>query len=336
MKRHLSIAMALLLYSTLLHAQREGAIHTDRVLALVNDTVITQFDVQSELVGIARSMRSKEQMRQFQQRAQKIASDILDKLIQEELVYAEFRERGFNLPQEMVQERLDAIITREAGGDREKFREMLEDTPLSMDTLRDQIKRRLAVDLMMQQNVGRAHASPGEVKAYYEENSEEFSKPPTCRIRTVVIDVGDMDKEEREETAESVYKSSLVQKLREKSGRHESMENLAAAVGGSYSEDTYLLENSDDSDTESDLYPLRPELRDAVASLEEGERTKPIIIEDQILLLELCERFSSEVQPLDEELREQIRTRLEADKLDAMKKQFIDKLKEKHFVKRMD
>ncbi len=336
MKRHLSIAAALLLCSTLLHAQQKDVIHADRVLAIVNDTVITQFDVQSELVGIARSMRSREQLRQFRRRAPEIASDILDKLIQEELVYAEFRERGFNLPQEMIQERLDAIITREAGGDREKFREMLEDTPLSLDTLRDQIKRRLAVDLMMQQNVGRAHASPGEVKAYYKENSDEFRKPPTCRVRTVVIDVGDMDTEEREETAKSVYKSSLVQKLREKSGRHESMENLADAVGGSYSEDTYLLENSNDSDTESDLYPLRPELRDAVASLEEGERTKPIIIEDQILLLELVERFSSEVHPLDEELREQIRIRLEADKRDSLKKQFIDKLKEKHFVKRMD
>lgn len=339
MKSRLSIVVTLLLCSSPGHAQQEGVIHADRVLALVNDTVITQFDVQSELIGIARSMRSKEQMRQFRQRAQKIASNILDKLIEEELVYAEFKEKGFNLPQELIQERLDAIITREAGGDREKFREMLEETPLGMDTIRDQLKRRLAVDLMMQQNVGRAHVSPAEVQAYYKKNSAEFRIPPTCRIRTLVINVGEKDTEEQQTTAETVHKRSLVQKLRQKSGRHETLKDLAEAVNGSYSEDTYLLESADEESTDAagkKLYPLRPQLRDSVASLEKGERTKPIIIEDQILLLELVERSPGGIQPLDEDLREPIRARLEAQKRDAMRKQFIDNLKEKHFVKRMD
>ncbi|MFW5803346.1 MAG: peptidyl-prolyl cis-trans isomerase, partial [Verrucomicrobiota bacterium] len=289
--------------------------------------------------GIARSMRSKEQLQQFRSRAKKIASDILDKLIEEELVYAEFKDRGFNLPQELIQERLDAIITREAGGDREKFREMLEETPINLETLRDQIKRRLAVDLMMQQNIGRAHVSPAEVKEYYQENSAEFSIPPTGRIRTLVIDVGEEDEEGRQATAEAVHKRSLVQKLREKSGRHETLKNLAEAVNGSYSEDTYLLEsrnNNNNNGADEKFYPLRPQLREAVASLEEGERTKPVIIEDQILLLELVERSAGGTQPLDEDLREQIRGRLEAKKRDAKRKQFIDDLKEKHFVKRID
>lgn len=322
----------------LVSARAAELIHADRVLAIVNDTVITQFDVQNELIGIARSMRSRQQLKDLREHAERLATDILDRLIREELVYAEFKEKGFMIPPELLQERLDAIITREAGGDREAFETMLEEAPITMEELREQIRRRVAVELMMQQHVGReAHVSPGEIKRYYEDNSDDFRRPATCLVCMLVLPVPDKSREEQEAVARHVHKQSLVQKLREKTGDDAPLKTLAENLGASFSVETYLMEDSAEStDGTREAYPLRPELRSTVQSLEEGERAEPFVLEDQVILLELVARTPGGIQPLSEDLRSAIRARLRARKQQDRMDEFVDELKEKHFVKRMD
>lgn len=308
-------------------------VHVDRVVAVVNETVITQFDIQKELMGLARSLHSPARRREFQENAERIAGDLLRQFIQEELIYAEFKEREFTIPTALLQERLDRIIHQETGGDRAAFRERLRQGPVTMSELREMIERRIAVDLMVQENVTRqVHVSPEEVKAYYQDHEEAFRQPGQCRLRMVAVDASGLDNQRRQERTREMARKGLA--------RGESpprpLPELAEELGGAYSDELYLLNpNADSENEEQEGYPLRPELREYVMTMKEGERTGPIGLEGQLLLIELVERKQAGRRPLDPRLRSAIRQRIEEDKRQKLMDEFIGELKKKHHWKQI-
>lgn len=315
-------------------------VHRDRVLAVVDDTVITQFDVQKQMAGIIRGMKEDERNRFIQDHVEEVASDILDQLVRDELIYAEFLEQGFSVPSTLIQERLDRIIVQQTGGDREAFKKMLADGPLSMEDLREKVRRNIAVDLMAAQNVRQnLHVSPADIREYYDNHPDKFRQARIAKLRLLIVDATGQSDAEQQQTELNLKKKSLLQLLRRKTGQKAPLAELAKELGGTFSEGTYTFaapENADGSAPASqDVYPLRAELRDHVKNLVPGQRTAPIELDGQIALVEMVDQTKAGRLPLDSELRAALRQRLKNQERKRLMDDFLGELTAKHFVKRL-
>ncbi len=176
-------------------AQDQG--YTDGIVAVVNDDVITVYDVATYNAEFERTLKKSisESALNNADKHQKLINEInahrikaAHDLINEKLIYAEFKSKGYQLPSEIVSKRIDSIVTSYTGGDWGKFEEMLLESNTSIEKFREKIERKLASDLLINQTIDRnIIISPYKIEAYYNENIENYSEPTRVLLQIIMI-----------------------------------------------------------------------------------------------------------------------------------------------------
>ncbi|MBT3311166.1 MAG: hypothetical protein HN379_04145 [Desulfobacteraceae bacterium] len=243
----------------------------DRIVAVVNDEIITLNDLNKNLAPYVKKIkdggRSLEEERKL---LFKVRGDILDQLISKTLTNQEVKRFGIEITDEEVDKAIEGIKERNHVTD-EQLRAALKKDGMTLEDYRESMKEQMLRSRLINFQVeSKTIVTEEEIKAYYEEHREEFvqSGGKKYKLRNILIKVSPY--------ANTEEKSKVKKKAEEvltmlKSG--ESFQQVAM----DYSESPLAATGGDLGQIGIDV--LSTQIQDEIGKLKEGEFT-PIIDTD--------------------------------------------------------
>ncbi|HXS00063.1 MAG TPA: SurA N-terminal domain-containing protein, partial [Pyrinomonadaceae bacterium] len=143
---------------------------------------------------------------------------MLDSLIQREVMYQR-AEREKLLPTDA---QIDgAIATQKQGMTNEDFEKTLKEQSLSMDILREEARKNLAIASLQDKYNGKINVSDREVEEYYANNKSQFVRGRGVGLAMIVVDPGDnsgsgIKDDAKDEVAAKAKIDSIYQQLQGK------------------------------------------------------------------------------------------------------------------------
>ena len=222
---------------------------------------------------------------------------------------------------DIVEKRIDRIVRVEAGGDYEKFAEMLAAGRMTKDDLRDRIKKQLAVDLYTSQKVDRRiNISPGAVRDYFQANPSEFSKPTSVRLQMIIITSRDK--------SETEYKQRI--------------ETITQAIGDGQDFLTFARKLSDSPNRKVaddvawlEIKDMPEGFRNALKGLNKGQMAGPVEINGNTFFLRIRETRGGET-PEFADVRDAVEQKLFEQERSKRYKAFIKKLRKSAYIRRFN
>lgn len=294
----------------------------NRIRAVVNDTVITQFQVDMNAMPATEQLR-RQYARQPDVLRQKLAEAdeiSLRQLIERQLIVHDFKVAGYNLPEPVIEDYIRDRI-RQQFGDRTTMIKTLKTEGRSFEKYRDDVRERIIVGALESKNVSKAFiVSPLKVENYYQAHQSEFKQDDQVKLRIIVID-------------------STISPTAE--GRKKMAQEIRRAVKGGAS----FIEMASVNSADSWEYPggerklmQRSEVmeifRDAAFSLPLQEVSEVIETPARCYLIYAEERVPAHVKPLsDPEVRDSIEKSLLLEERSRLQDKYVQKLKGKTFVR---
>jgi peptidyl-prolyl cis-trans isomerase C len=177
-------------------------------VAVVNGTVINKAEYNRELAIVKQHFSGMGKQPSDAQFAQ-IKKDLLESLIDRELLYQESQKSGISISEDAINEQLKAMKKQFAT--EEEFRNALSKLDLSEVSLKNQLKRSMSIQQVIekQQFGQKATVSDEEAKAYYDSNPSFFEKPEEVQASHILIKVD--PKADAAKKAEARKKIEMVQ-----------------------------------------------------------------------------------------------------------------------------
>jgi len=314
MKNLLWILPAVLLCISDMQAQAKTV---DRILAQVNDDIITMSDLNREMAQIRRELAQRYSGDKLEEAVQKAEKEALDNLIQEKLLFQKANELGFNANVDTrVSASIQQVMKQNNLKNTDELEAALNQQGMSLKDYRDQIKRQIMNNDLVSEFVGsRITLLTQEIDKYYKDHVADFSTPEEVTLSEIIIN-NDGDPKSAE---------SKIGDLRQRLQQGEAFATLAsqyskgptASKGGSIG--TYVVSK------------LNPEIVAAVAGLKDGEVSKPQKARDSYVLYRLDSRKPTSILPL-EQVRDEIKNRLYSRKFAPEFERFINQLKEEAYI----
>lgn len=313
--RHAAIlaAFVTLFSSDRLAAQKEQMV--DGIAAVVNTNIITYGQVRELLMFRQRSMDQqptgdeKQKMKETQDAAVK---DLVDR----QLILDDFKSQGFQIPPYVIDDRVNAVIREEFGGDRTAFVRTLKAQGFTLPRFREVERDKVIVQAMRQKAVRTDFViSPDQISAYYRKNIEKYSSPEEIRLSMIVIRP-DGDSSPR----------SAADEIRKKLADGADFAGMAQM----YSQDSTAELGGDWGWI--DRKTLKPELNRVAFALKPGELSEVVPVGDTFYILRVEAKKAAVTKPLSE-MRDEISQKLFEQERLRLQQQWIDGLRRKAYVK---
>jgi len=203
--------------------------------AVVNGVVISQKELAKEmefhLQRISRQglQLSKEQMAELKNK-------VLENLIDREILYQESQKTGIKVDKNKIDEELSVIKKRFPSVD--EYKNALSTMKISEDDIKKQIKKKLAIDELVDIKIARKIVvTDKETKIYYDANPDLFKQPEQVRASHILIKV--------EAGADQQKKAQAMQKIKEIQKKLKDGQDFAV-LAKKYSEDKGSSANGGD------------------------------------------------------------------------------------------
>ena len=250
-----------------------------------------------------------------------IRKQVLDALINKELIYMEFVDMKAQVPQALIQERLNSIVDARANGNIQKFEELLMAEGRTMKEFKERLYKEIAVELLVREKTARGNMiTDDEIDKFYETKKGEMVVP--TRYKIAVIQIGKHGKYagRTNETVEAVFKQ-----LKE----GVPFEDLAKK----YSEGSNA-QNGGELDW---MASPAPKLLAVLNTLQAGQTSStPVDLGERLYIVKLIDYEKGGFAPLTEDMRRTIRKHLETLEEQRRYEAFVKTLYVKYPVRRMD
>ncbi|MBU0986289.1 MAG: SurA N-terminal domain-containing protein [Proteobacteria bacterium] len=262
----------------------------DRVVAVVNDDIITLFELNRKLQPYAERVKA---LGYFPERERemlhKVREEMLDQLIDSKIKEQEIKRVKIKVGEEEIDntiervkeanfytdEDLRAALTRE-GGDMQEYREQIKEQLLRSKLVNLEIKSKIVI-------------TQEDIKAYYDNHLEKYGGEKKYHLRNIIMSVSpfaDKDKKQKIKTN--------MEEVLEKLNEGEPFETMVSL----YSESPLAAKDGDLGWFALDQ--LSPRLREAIKGFKPGDYT-PVIETDQGYQIFLVEDI---LQPQGKSLEE--------------------------------
>lgn len=267
---------------TLLVAADARAQTVNRIVAVVNNEVITESDVNVHVHAMLESQGSDHA---GSPDPGQMSGMVLQRLIDQRLLLQEAKKENLTIERAQVMERLEEARSR-AGSD-EEFRRSLEEAHLTEEQLKEQIQDQLLIAKLIDEQVrSTITISPQEVAGELASHPELVKSGDRVRALHLLLRVGD----QRTEEEANALIEDIVRRL--DAGAD------FAALSKRYSEDPERSEGGDMGWVAQG--ELLPELDQALFGLKAGERSAPIRTKLGFHLVKVLERKAAASLPLVE------------------------------------
>jgi peptidyl-prolyl cis-trans isomerase SurA len=262
----------------------------DRIVAVVNDDIISLFELERMVAPYAERVRAlgyppeREREMLF-----KVRQDVLNELINQKLTAQETEKANISVGPEEIDQALERIKESNYYTD-EQLRAALEEEGFTLEEYRERLGDQILRSKLMNREIkSKIVITDEEIQAYYDAHSGEFSGERQYRLRNILLAYPPLaDEADRRAVRERM--ETIVQKV-EAGGSFETLANL-------YS-DSPLAEEGGALGTFA-LADLSPEIRAAVKDLDEGELSPILDAGDGLQVLYVDEIISRPSKTLEE------------------------------------
>ncbi len=290
----------------------------DRILAKVNDDIITLSELNREMDMIRMELEAKYTGKQLEEAVQQYEKQLLDRLIEDKLLHQKAVEIGYdaNVDSTRITAAVEQLMKDNNIPNSDELDLRLSQQGMSMKDLRDQIRDQIMVNDLVGSFVGsRIALLTPEIEKYYKDHAEDYTTPEEVSLSEIIILSEGSDKE-AERRAVDLY--NRLQK-------GESFKTLAsqyskgptANKGGSIG--TYMVSK------------LKSQTMEAIKGLKESDISYPSKTDGGYVIYRIDSRKPKTVKPL-EEVREEIKNRLYTSKFNPEYERFIAQLREEAYI----
>lgn len=299
------LACALLLFC----APTEAAKIVDRIVAVVDGQIITQYDLDKELAPYFRQMGGNVLGEQNEQQLNAMRKKLLDRLVDDILLLKEAERLGFQVTDTEVENHIRQFKQSNNMTDEDLSRQLLAENMTREEyrrSIRENMMRHRLLSYMVRRKV---LVTDEEIERYYREHIEEYATPREVELGLILLPPG--------KDAEA-----LTQLLRQgdvsfEDAAREHSEGPGARNGGSLGK----LKWSE----------VAPEWRVALENVQPGEVSRPFLVGRQQAILKLLEVIPGQERPMDQ-VREEIRQKLHEPKFARIYTEYMQGLRDKAIV----
>lgn len=323
MKRLAVFSTLLLALISGVYAQKAEVI--DGIAAIVNNDVITISQVRDLAGSREQSLRQMYRGTELQEKLKEMRLAALKDLIDRQLVLQEFRkmqENGANIPDYVVDDRVQTIIREEFGGDRSAFVRTLQAQGYTLTRFKEIEKEKIIVQALRQSKVTDNFViSPTQIQAYYNKNKANYATPEQVRLRMIIIREGNSG-----DIPDAGSKKDLAREIREKIAQGSEFESIARM----YSEDDTRDAGGDWGWIERDM--LNEEITKVAFSLRPGEVSPVVNIGDAYYIMMIDAKKNATIKPISE-VRDEIERNLNQQERKKAQDRWLDSLRQKAYIK---
>lgn len=309
-------------------AQAQKAEVIDGVAAIVNSEVITISQVR-ELVGAReRSLREVYRGQELENKVKEMRLAALKDLIDRQLILQEFKkmqEKGANIPDYVIDDRVQTIIREEFGGDRGAFVRTLQAQGYTLTKFKEIEREKIIVQAMRQSKIDSNFViSPVQIQAYYNKNKMAYATPEQVKLRMIIIREG-----EGGDVPDLGSKKDLAREIRDKIAGGAEFERMAQM----YSDDESTQEVGGDWGW-IERNTLNEQLTNVAFALRPGEVSPVVQIDNTYYILMVEAKKNASVKPITD-VRDEIEKNLIQQERLKTQQRWLDTLREKAYIKIM-
>lgn len=305
-------------------AQRAEVI--DGIAAIVNNDVVTISQVR-ELVGAReRSLREMYRGQELEDKIKEMRLSAIKDLVDRQLILQEFKklqEKGAAIPEHVIDDRVQAVIREEFGGDRAAFVRTLQAQGFSVTRFKEIEREKIIVQGMRQSKIESNFViSPTQIQAYYDKNKGAYATPEQVKLRMIVIREGSSG-----DVPDIGSKRELAEEIRQKVAAGAEFDRMAQM----YSEDETTQQVGGDWGW-IERNTLNEQLTNLAFSLRPGEVSPVIAIEKTYYIIMVEAKRSAAVKPIGD-VRDEIEKNLIQQERIKAQQRWIETLRQKAYIK---
>jgi peptidyl-prolyl cis-trans isomerase SurA len=289
----------------------------DGIAAVVNSDVVT-FSQVRELVG-PKERQARETLKGevLVEKIKEIRLAAINDLIDRSLILQEFKSKGYQIPEYLIDERLNEVIRDSFGGDRQAFLRTLSAQGFTLEKFREFQRDSIIVQEMRRMATkGAATVSDQKVMEYYKEHVDEYSSPEEVKLRMIVIRGG----------AENASRRKMIDEIREK-----------IVAGAEFGDLARMYSDGSEQEAYGDVgwinrKHFNESLTKVAFALKPGQMSQVVELGGSYYLL-LCEaKRQATVKPL-KEVRAEIEKALLSGERQKQQQDWLLKLRKKAYIK---
>lgn len=290
------------------------------IKAIVQDSVITAQEVQNLALPAVEVLRRqyRAQPEIFQQKVGEALSDSLEQLVEKQLVLYDFKSAGYNLPESIINDAVEERI-RTRYGDRAKLIKTLQGQGITFEKFRQQMRDQFIVEALRSKNISsEVIISPHKVETYYLAHKENYRVEDQIKLRMIVLN--------KNSATDSTTARQLADEIQKKIREGAAFTEMASV----YSQGAQRSQGGDWGWVERGV--LRKELAETAFGLKTGAVSDVIETTEACYLMLVEDRRPSHIKPLSE-VHDEIEHNMLNEERARLSKQYIDRLKQKTFVR---
>jgi peptidyl-prolyl cis-trans isomerase SurA len=172
---------------TVTAAEREATV-VDGIAAVVNGEVITYSQVRALSAPQERMLRQQYTGAELAKKLTELRELAVKDLIDRRLVIQAFKKESFEIPDHLVDMRVQQIIRESFGGDRNTFVKTLEAQNFTLGEFKQKEMEKIIVGAMKGHNVKtNSVVSPTKIEEYYSKHRDEFTSKEQIKLRMIMI-----------------------------------------------------------------------------------------------------------------------------------------------------
>ncbi|MBI4481799.1 MAG: peptidylprolyl isomerase [Acidobacteria bacterium] len=319
MKKHRVTAVGVALF--LAGGTSPGKI-IEKVIARVNDEVITLTEIQREVENIRRELEAQYSGEALEREYSQRSKRALDNLIEEKLILQRAKELGLDANIDLQVSASIERVRKESGiADMETFERALQREGLTLDGYRDFLRRQIIKQNVVERFLySRITILSEDVEKYYQEHLKEFTRPAELELSEIVLFTEGKDPDEVRRRAEEVQARAAAGEDFAQLARQVS-EGPTAKDGGNIG--TFKKGT------------MAPEVDAAAFLLKEGEVSSVIKTKFGFQIVRVSKKTDEQRIPL-QEARPQIQNILYSQRVKPELDRMIKDLKENSFIRILD
>ena len=172
---------------TVTAAEKEATV-VDGIAAVVNGEVITYSQVRALSAPQERMLRQQYTGQELASKLTELRELAVKDLIDRRLVIQAFKKESFEIPDHLVDMRVQEIIRESFGGDRNTFVKTLEAQNFTLGEFKQKEMEKIIVGAMKGHNVKtNSVVSPTKIEEYYRKHRDEFTSKEQIKLRMIMI-----------------------------------------------------------------------------------------------------------------------------------------------------
>lgn len=296
----------------------------DRILAVVNEDVITQYDMDTLLRPLVQNIRSQQLPPERElQAVRQLRAEMLNNLIDTKLTEQEVKRYNINVTDEEVENYIQQLKQRRSTTD-EQLRGFLAEQGMTLEDYRREVKLQLQRTKLVNREVrSKVVITEAEIRAYYEKNKAKYGGGTQYHLWNLFVKLPPQASTQDREAAQGMLEEVLAELRRGR--RFQEIVRMTAQISlNVQGSDLGLFR----------IEELTPRLREVVRGLKAGQFS-PVVETDfgyQIVFVEEIKETASRPLP---QVESEIQDILFRERVDSRFTAWLSELRKRSHIKIM-